>query len=224
MKRYILLGILFCTLFACTEDNIPVYETDRFLYIADSAGIDTAQVSFKHYFGVNTLRIPFQVRLIGDIYEEDRSYRIEVVDSLTSALPGDYELPEPPLFRAGKWRDTLWVTIKNNDRLKTEMPRLMIRLVANENFGVGFADRLTASLRFSDQTSKPAWWDKDITRNFLGEYSEEKFLAFYACTGISDLTGYPAWQKRQLTLQFRDYIEKHHLTEKDGRPMTVVAY
>lgn len=224
MKNYIILGLLFYALFSCTKDDIPTYEGKRFLYIPDSLGMDTALVSFKHYFGENTIRVPFCVRLTGTQCEEDMTYRIEVVDSLTSALPEEYELPESPVFSAGKWTDTLWISLKNTDRLQTETARLVIHLLANENFGVGFADRLTASLKFNNQMSRPAWWDKDITRNYLGAYSEEKFLAFYACTGISDLTGYEAWEKRQFVLEFREYIEERHLTEKDGSPMTVVAY
>lgn len=223
MKKYIVLALLAAVLFSCNKDDIEGYDAGRFLYISDSLEMDTAFVSFKHHLGSDSYKVPFEVRMIGSVSDRNLSYKIEVVDSLTSASAEDYRLPEP-VFAAGRNRDTLWIEILNTPHLATETIKLTVRLVDNENFRVGYYNKLTASVLFNNQMSQPTWWNEDITNLFLGTYSEEKYLAFYACTGISDLTGLPFWRLRQLTLEFRKYIEEHDLREKNGEPMTVVAY
>lgn len=223
MKKYIVLALFASLFFACNKDDIEGYDAGRFLFIPDSLGMDTAFVSFKHHLGEDTYRVPFQVRMLGLASGEALNYAIEVVDSLTTATAEDYRLPDP-VFAAGRNRDTFWIEIRNTPHLATETVKLVVRLVENENFGVGYYDRLTAAVTFNNQMSKPLWWDENITNLFLGTYSEEKYLAFYECTGLTDLTDLPYWRLRQLTLEFRKYIEEHHLTEKNGEPMTVVAY
>lgn len=223
MKKYILLVLLASAFFACNRDDIEAYESGRFLYIPDSLEMNSAFVSFKHHLGKDSYKVPFIVRMIGSVSTENLPYEIEVIDSLTTAAPEDYSWTAP-VFGAGRNRDTLWLEIHNTAHLNTETVRLEVRLVENENFRIGYYDRLTAGVSFNNQMSQPLWWDENITNLFLGTYSEEKYLAFYACTGVSDLTDLPFWRLRQLTLEFRAYIEKHGLTEKNGEPMTVVAY
>lgn len=224
MKKYILLGLLACVLFSCDKDDVEAYHAGRFLYIPDSLGMDTTFVSFKHHMGADTYKVPFEVRMIGTVGMQDLEYRIEIIDSLTTAIASDYRLLTTQSFGAAKWRDTLWVELVNTPHLTSETVRLTVKLVENEDFGLGYATRLTASVSFNNQMSKPLWWDDNITNLFLGKYSEEKYLAFYECTQISDLTDFPFWRLRQLTIEFREYIGKHDLKEKNGDPMTVVAY
>lgn len=224
MMKYILLGLLACSLFACQKDELEVYGEERFLFIPDSAGMDTAFVSFKHHLGQDNYLVPFEVRLIGAASETDMGYTVAVVDSLTTAAADDYVLPGECVFRAGRWKDTLWIKIVNTPHLSTETVKLTVTLVANEQVGVGFGTRLTASVTYNNMMSKPSWWDEDMDNLFLGPYSEAKYLAFYACTGLSDLTGLAYWRLRQLTLEFRDYIEEHQLKEANGEDMTVAGY
>lgn len=223
--KYIVL-ICFClALASCDKEGTGMYDAaQRFIYIPDSAGMDTAFVSFKHHPGVDTYRVPFEIRLIGEKAGQDLSYGLMVVDSLTTAAAAEYKLPEHPLFGSGKYRDTLWIELLKTERLQTQEVRLVVMLVPNENFEAGYSDRLTASVTFNDMMSQPLWWDDYITINFLGEYSEKKYMEFFTCTGVSDLTDMPAWKIRQLILEFREYIEKNKITEANGEPMVVVAY
>lgn len=224
MKRYILAVLFIGLMFACHYDEVEVYDAGRLIFISDSAGIDTTKTSFKHHLGEDSYSVPFHVHMIGEKSDTDLEYRLEVIDSLTTALPAEYELPQPALLRKERFRDTLWIKLKKTDRLATETVRLVVQLAENQNFRLGYTDKLTASVTFNDQMSRPEWWNNDIIQNFLGAYSDEKYLAFYECTGLDDLKGYAAWEIRQFTLIFKKYIEDHNLTEKDGSPMTVVAY
>lgn len=223
--KYIGIVLLFFVLNACNKHDIETYDVDsRFLYIPNEEGIDTLFVSFAHHLGTDEYAVPFEVWMIGERCDRDLIYKVGVVDSLTTALPEDYALPERMFMPAGQLIDTLWVTLKKSEKLKTQTLKLMLKIEDNENFKVGYANALTAKITYNDQMSKPLWWDDDMTNNFLGTYSDKKYTEFFKCTGVSDLTEMPAWEKRKLVLEFREYIEKNNITEENGDPMTVVAY
>ena len=81
-------------------------------------------ISFSHYPGQNTVKVPFVLSLIGPTPSEDLEYKVSVVDSLTTAITGDYELPTSPIFRKERTSDTLWITLhKEKIRRKILSPK-----------------------------------------------------------------------------------------------------
>lgn len=62
-------------------------------------GQDTVNISFSHYPGQNTVKVPFVLSLIGPTPSEDLEYKVSVVDSLTTAITGVTNFPPSPIFR-----------------------------------------------------------------------------------------------------------------------------
>lgn len=135
MNRYIFIGLLCFVIGACTHHTTGFYEGPRYLSFVNEKGADTAFISFANYPGASTHEVAFVLKLTGNIPEEDLTYRLEVVDSLTTAGTTDYQLPEHLVFRKDRVTDTLVVTVMNSNPLLTEQTLSVgLRIVANEQF------------------------------------------------------------------------------------------
>ena len=147
MNRYIFIGLLCFVIGACTHHTTGFYEGPRYLSFVNEKGADTAFISFANYPGASTHEVAFVLKLTGNIPEEDLTYRLEVVDSLTTAGTTDYQLPEHLVFRKDRVTDTLVVTVMNSNPLLTEQTLSVgLRIVANEHFRPGLDGQQRAKL------------------------------------------------------------------------------
>ena len=232
MKKYIIILGLLSLILACSEKEAALYNTaHRQLFISTKERIDTAYISFSHHPDKNTLRVPFIVTLIGEPAETDLEYKIQVIDSLTTAIAGDYTLPQPPVFRANRTTDTLWIEI-SKENLEAKSYLLKIILAENENFKAGYYYQRTAQLRYDNIASRPLWWDTTVDEMYLGKYSPEKYDAFIRVTGETTLEGKEPWEMRILSLQLKDAIAasladddpENDITEANGAAMIIPCY
>lgn len=216
MKKQIALWILIGSLWACEKEGVDTYNpADHYLYVLDSVGRDTAVVSFAHHPGETMIEVPFELILIGQPLQEALAYRLIVVDSLTTAQPGDYELPEL-LFGAYKPRDTVKIRIFNKrPELAEQSVKVVFRIAENQNFKPGYCDKQDIGITFSNIKSQPLWWTKEITDIYLGKYSEKKYEHFVICTKVADLTDVEPTRIRLLCLEFKDYCIANRITEED---------
>lgn len=217
MRNYILFGLLFILFGACSTHTTEFYGGNRYLCFDNENGADTAFVSFSNYPGALSHEVAFRVELTGELAETDLEYRLEAVDSLTTAGLSDYELPEHLFFRQGKTEDTLMITVKNENPVLTERSlQVVFRIVANENFMPGLTGRQEVKITFNNKKSKPEWWKGDLQKLILGEYSPKKMEHFIICTGVNNLEGVELSVARAYTLQFKRYCVDNDLTEEDG--------
>lgn len=237
MKRNIInhLVILSLSLFSlfhfggCKQEDTLTYDEKPALYFpledkeAKKKGIDSAHVSFFHFSGHSELLIPFRVAIIGTL-ESDLEYRVEVIDTMTTAITGEYELPERLIFRAGRQFDTLYVKVLKTDRLSTTDVKVAFRIVENENFRKGYFNMQTVKLRFDNIVSKPGWWDKTIEKVYFGKFSAAKYEVFKTVANQLDIEGFEPWELRQLCLDMKEYIKENNITEADGSEMIIVGY
>ncbi|MDE6451932.1 MAG: DUF4843 domain-containing protein, partial [Odoribacter sp.] len=91
MRNYILFGLLFFLFGACSTHTTEFYEGNRYLCFDNEKGADTAFVSFSNYPGTLSHEVAFRVVLTGELTETDLEYRLEMVDSLTTAALSDFE-------------------------------------------------------------------------------------------------------------------------------------
>lgn len=214
---------------SCSEAEMQVFESKHGIYFPisekDKRGIDSAYVSFFQNPGKDRIIVPFKIMLIGDLLTEDTEYKLEVIDSLTTALPEEYALPEKMLFRKGRNADTLYVTVFNKDRLSDTDVRVAFNVVENENFRAGYYNMQKIKIRFDNIIGKPLWWDKSIELIYLGTFSVEKYQLFIRASG-GEITaeGLEAWELRKICLYMKKLIEKEGITEEDGSPMEIVSY
>lgn len=208
----------------CNKAEIENYTSKDKLWFTqvdnnkDSVG--TLTRSFSHFPGAKTLRVPFEVTLIGAIADHDREYKVVVVDSLTTAVAGEYEV-DPTIFRAGRPVDTMWVTLHKTPRMDNMKVKLTLHFIENDAFTTGYTGRLSATINFNNITSRPDWWTEAITLSYFGPYSKEKFEAFYTCTGVNTIEGLEPSELRKLLLYFKKYIADNNITEADGSEMVI---
>lgn len=87
MKKHIIyIFLILIGILACNTEEIEVYSSSRYLFFPDSAkGLDSVAFSFSHYPGETTHNVSFYVALTGLPTTENLEYKLEVVDSLTTA-------------------------------------------------------------------------------------------------------------------------------------------
>lgn len=211
----------------CGEAGIDTYTSKDKIWFTQkneaNEPVNELVRSFSHYPGAETLEVAFQVNLIGSVADYDRTYAVVVVDSLTTALPAEYEI-QPPVLHAGAVRDELRVTLRKSERLLAEEVQLTLHVVPNETFDPGYSDKLQVSVRYNNITTRPDWWTDDVALCYFGDYSKEKFEAFYAYSGRNDIEGLQPSELRKLLLGFKEYIRENNITEADGSEMIIPVY
>lgn len=217
MDRFILF-VSFITVFGgCTTNTAEFYSGPRYLYVVNDSGADTAYVSFSNYPGLKQLEVPFAISLTGEMPGEDMEYKLEVVDSLTTAKSGDYALPERLIFRKDRITDTVNITIKNERaELFRQSFKVTFRIVANEYFQPGYTDRRDIKITFNDIKGKPDWWKDDLEKMILGTYSDKKMEHFILATRVNSLEGVELSEVRRLTLIFKKYLRENNIMEEDN--------
>ncbi len=228
-KQIMALGSLTLALLGsgCGHEEIEPYASKDKIWFTqqneDNEPVNDIVRSFSLYPGEETLDVAFEVNLIGTVADYDRTYQVVVVDSLTTAVASEYEI-HPQIFRAGQVRDELCVTLRKSERLLTEQVKLTLRIVDNETFEPGYSNSLQVSVSFNDITTRPDWWTDDIARSYFGEYSKEKFEAFYEYSGRNEIEGLEPSELRKLLLGFKEYIRENGITEADGSAMIIPVY
>lgn len=225
MKQYMVSLPLLASLAlgACQESEIPQYDVNaRRIYFS---GEREHSVTFQFYPGTDTYEMKFPVRIIGQKLDEDRGINVKVVDSLTTALPEEYALPEPVVFHKGLFVDTLRVLLKRSARMDEGEVTLGLCLAANEHFDIGYPDSLTVQAKFSNLLRKPDWWTDNITNAILGEYSDAKYHYLIVATGIADYSGYTLTEMRKVRDEFQAALDVHpEWTEADGSEIVLPGY
>lgn len=235
---YLLIAVL-CLLSSCQKEGVTEYDSSmHYIYIPsvekNIKDINLKTFSFKHHVGVDDYEIQFPVKLAGYKLDEDKIFRVEVVndEEATTASSENYTLPREQIFHAGVFEDVVKVILHRTAILAEKEVKITFRLVPNENFKLAdymgdvyynyAAKSITATVTFSDKISKPEWWNTRITNLFLGEYSDKKYQYFIESTNVSDLTGLGYTEIRELALKFKKDLELHDdwLDENDN-PITV---
>lgn len=219
MKKHIIyIFLILMGIFACNTEEIEVYSSSRYLFFPDSAkGLDSVAFSFSHYPGETTHDASFHVALIGLPATENLQYKLEVVDSLTTALPEDYDLPEKLTFTAGATMDKLTIQCNNvREALKIQKVHVTFKIVENENFAPGLSGKQMIRIIFDNIQSPPLWWSGDVEKLLLGKYSPKKFEHFVFATKVNDLTDMSLSEVRELVMIFKVYLIENNITEEDG--------
>ena len=221
---------------SCSTTETDAFGNERFLYFERQVKryvselsyewerVDTAVISVTHYPGEEVIEHPFRVVLIGDTLQEDQEYRVTIVDTLTSVKEGMVTYPEKLYFRKGMVMDTLWMTIHADKVEKNKEFYITLRLIANENFAVGYRGYSDVKLRFNNKASRPGGGDDRVIEVYLGPWSEKKFETFVLATGLTSFEGMAAGEMRLYSLRMKEYVAENNVTEADGSPMIIPIY
>lgn len=221
MKIYIFLLFVLTVAWACSEDAIESYKDRHYLHFTKPEVRDSAtMLSFSHYPGATEKTIQLEVTLMGDLLEEDATYRLEIDQDSTTADPSDYDLNLTQTFSAHQVKDTIeFKVFKKNITNKEVM--LYLRIAENEQFSPGLKVNRSARIIFDDIASQPLWWRGIVETLFLGTWTPEKYARFIESSGLTDLTGYEFSVIRKICLQFKEDIRANGWTEADNSAMVI---
>ena len=212
MKRLSVITILCCWLISCSKDAVDQYGEINYVYLADDSTdineVTPIEYSFAFHPGAVKDTVPVLIKLIGKPGGQDRPVALTVDAANTTALEGDYQLPDPLVFRAGRAFDTIALVLHNSERLKTGKFKIRLMLQPNGHFQLGPPDNRYIDITFSDMIARPGWWDDVVERNFLSTYSDAKYRLFIEATGIADMTGLSESEQRAYAIIFRDFLAR----------------
>ena len=214
MRKKNLYYILLLTVFAagsCSKDDIGLYEGDSYVQFKKGY-VDSSLFSFLTLGSKTEAPASMVVELVGKPVDKDRTYKITVVKALSTASEANYSLPASFTFRANRTTDTAWFTLKKTTDISLKPVKLVLKLEASDELGVGQTDHAAAILYISNIIARPDWWDDKTEGRYLGEYTDKKYKLFIQVTGVSDVDSSSDEQLRYYTLLFKNYL----LREKDA--------
>lgn len=227
MKQYTLLLLVALCLLSCSEDKIEAYHGGQYLYFSElmDSSDEAIEVSFYNYPLDDELTVEIALGLVGDPVKTATPYKVSVVSEKTTALPENYKLPENLEFKPGVAEDKLPLKLIKTDKLTKDVT-LMLKIEPNEYFTGTIAEYDTIKVVFNNIESQPLWWDKDVTKIYLGAYSREKYVALmrYGGEDAANFGMLNSGQKRQCALRLKEAIDKYELKEANGKAMTVPIY
>ena len=214
MRYIIIILVTMCVFTACSEDKFTTYDSTRYLYFAKGITAESNTETFFFYPDETTHDIRLELLFAGDPVTEAMTYRVDVDESLTTAVKGtDFDFESERTWPVGKERDTLVLKLIKTPKLDNQMFRVVLKVTPTTNFEVGPTKNARSQrVIFTSKAIAPAWWDAHITQYYLGDYSDAKYAEFIEATGISDMTNFGPTELRYYALKL-----KYHLLElKNG--------
>lgn len=184
MKKYIYLLIPIIA-FSCKKDQeIASYDAGKsYAYFAlenpDRSSsktqlyIDSLTFSFAYEAATSKeKKIAIPVNIIGKPEDVDRRYSYTVDEKKTTIDQALLEFSDP-IIRAGKIQDTLFITVRRGEVLKTASFALVLNMQPNESFELGHLYNTKIKLSIDDQLLEPEWWKRWV--NVMGQYHREVY-------------------------------------------------
>lgn len=244
MKKlhYILLGIIFASMFACSEADKEMFkgpdsicfripqtsdDIDEYRKL-DSSLIfreDTVVYSFAFDMEATERTICIPVQIGGMAANHERKYMVEVEEYNGAQAGVHYEaINKEQILSAGKTTDSLRIKFFRRDMDKVAR-KIGLRIKTGGDFIEGTQERLFVAVQVSDILEKPSWWN-DWSSCF-GTYHPIKFrewIKMYGGTG--DLTGKrPDWWgaplELTLVLELKDLFEREEFYEENNVRLTI---
>lgn len=183
MKNILISMLLLALLTQCKEnDNIGKYSyADSYIYFGyvdpdrnpKEKYLDSIYYSFAYDNNPDrtdiTIKIP--VNIGGLAVDMERKYDL-VVSKESDYNAALVELSQPRI-RAGRYVDTLSVTILKGEELLTKEMKLVLELRPNTNFKLGNYYNRQFKITFNNILDEPEWWD--LWADYFGPYYKEVF-------------------------------------------------
>ena len=218
MKKLIyLLAVAALGAGACSEQGLPTYGGDRYVYFVQKSD-EIVRFSFKTTPGKDERTIRLAVETVSRTPDETLGYKLEIDPEKTTAPAGSYDLDPNPVIPAGSFSGETYVRVRKTDIMDEKEVDIAVRIVE------GPTSNSLRIIRVSNIISQPDWWNDDFAAAFLGDYSDAKYEEFIKATGVSDLSDMDNSEISALCRQFVYYLRElrdngNEVLEKDGRPM-----
>ena len=198
LKGVMAVWMAWCCL-SCDRDYLR-YDTNSkdVLYLI---GTDSNYVSLNESALVDTATFRVVVALMGMPKDHERSYKIEVIDSSTTAVKDvHYKFPDL-IFPADTVQDYLYITLyrDRDPELKNRRGELAFKLVSSDDFEIIPLSEYKTSVchLFIEYVAvKEPWWWNSV--EVLGTYNkkvESKFMELYHEVKQTNPTIYESWEE-----------------------------
>ncbi len=193
MKNIIILLLFSLTIISgmssCKGNDDFLYESQDNIYFnfADSA---SSKISFTFAYTPtitqDTIFVP--VKISGKKSPYDRTFKIEVIDSLTTAQSNIHYKPftDKYIMPADSGMINVPIIIYNTDPILNDSTVILsFSLKSTDDFQINFPDKITGSISFSNRLEQPSWWIYWMGE--LGPYSRVKHQLFLISSGTTTL-------------------------------------
>lgn len=212
-------------LYACKKEGFQLYESGNYIQFVKHVN-DSTLSTFLALPNDDEQLHPVAVELVGFPEDRDRTFKMSVVDNLTTAQQTNYSIPESFVLRANRTVDTAWITLRKTPDIAVATVRLVLGLEGGDELMVGQTDYSVGIIIISNVISQPQWWTTTVTSTYLGAYSDKKYRLFIEVTGVSDVNSTDLNELRYYAIMFKNYLLKEKdegrtVYEENGNEMTV---
>lgn len=171
----ICLGIVALSISACSADDSYSYRGMSGINFTS----DTLYFSFGALpFNVSDTVIRIPVEVLGMPEDFPRTYRMEIDETVTDALPGihyaDFSLERS--VPANALHDTISIRIFRQNLDEQTLYTLGLRLILSQEFPAQIREFHRIGIGFSNRLDRPEWWQQ--LSYWLGEYDPRKYRKF----------------------------------------------
>lgn len=217
IKSMILLLVVIGMFAACENDKF-YYQDEARVRIEGpyewAVGTDSLNFSFAVYpSSVQEQEMKMILYVMGEAASTDRTAKLEVDASRTTASAAQYILPETVTVPAGKLEVPFIITLKRSEDLTSQTVSLYLRVAESNDFKIGVVEQNHFCLKWNDVLGKPKNWDTELTE-FFGEYSYVKYRFIIDTIGFGEFGNGMTWSE----LMNYQIIMKTALDEYNASP------
>lgn len=217
IKSMILLLVVIGMFAACENDKF-YYQDEARVRIEGpyewAVGTDSLNFSFAVYpSSVQEQEMKMILYVMGEAASTDRTAKLEVDASRTTASAAQYILPETVTVPAGKLEVPFIITLKRSEDLTSQTVSLYLRVAESNDFKIGVVEQNHFCLKWNDILGKPKNWDTELTE-FFGEYSYVKYRFIIDTIGFGEFGNGMTWSE----LMNYQIIMKTALDEYNASP------
>ena len=205
-------------MFAACENDKFYYQDEARVRIEGpyewAVGTDSLNFSFAVYpSSVQEQEMKMILYVMGEAASTDRTAKLEVDASRTTASVAQYILPETVTVPAGKLEVPFIITLKRSEDLTSQTVSLYLRVAESNDFKIGVVEQNHFCLKWNDVLGKPKNWDTELTE-FFGEYSYVKYRFIIDTIGFGEFGNGMTWSE----LMNYQIIMKTALDEYNASP------
>lgn len=205
-------------MFAACENDKFYYQDEARVRIEGpyewAVGTDSLNFSFAVYpSSVQEQEMKMILYVMGEAASTDRTAKLEVDASRTTASAAQYILPETVTVPAGKLEVPFIITLKRSEDLTSQTVSLYLRVAESNDFKIGVVEQNHFCLKWNDVLGKPKNWDTELTE-FFGEYSYVKYRFIIDTIGFGEFGNGMTWSE----LMNYQIIMKTALDEYNASP------
>jgi len=213
---------------SCDKNELdPSFKADARLLLTVSSDQGAVADSVLFSFAVwspnlqDTI-IMVTAQVMGNLSKVDREFKI-AVDPTSTALVSEYSLPSNFSIPANDFKFSFPVTIKRTARLTTEVAKLTLLVVENENFKPG--SKVTGTVNsgpsfnilWADVLTKPTIWDSGMLFA-VGKWSKVKHQLIIDLTGIREYSSTTTAQRFAIASILLDWVNTYNASHP-GNPL-----